>query len=80
MDQILEFLKGVIVGNEGLALQIVSIFVVMQSVLSVVSKVLEMIKDKTATNIDNVIAKYVGIAAGFLKSAVDFIQGNLPHK
>lgn len=76
----MDFIAGLIQGHEGLALQIVSILVISQSVLSMVSAGLDFIKDKTSTNVDNVAALWVGRIAGFAKSVVDFIQGNLQHK
>lgn len=75
----LEFLKGLLSGNQGTILQVVSIGLLVNGVLSGVKVSLDAIKDKTANVVDNKIADALGSMLSVVSKILDFLQGNVKH-
>lgn len=65
--------------NGGLLQALALVLIAVMSILSGLSKALEIIKDKTASNVDNKIYEWVNKAASALKVVVDWISGNRAH-
>lgn len=71
MDQLLNYIPLALMGKIVIG---VGIF---QAVLAVVKLVLDKIKDKTDTNVDNKIASVLGFFVAPLNKLVELLQGNL---
>lgn len=76
----LEFIKGLLTGENGTAAQVVSIVAAINVLLGSVAAFLDIIKDKTATQVDNKIAGYLHQGISLIQKGIDFIQGNRAHK
>lgn len=48
--------------------------------VSAIYQILEKIKDKTATDVDNKVYEFIGKYAGWLQKVIDYISANLPKK
>lgn len=59
---------------------VILIVVAVNILLSASGKVLDMIKDKTSSDVDNKAAEIVSKVTGFLGKVVDFISANREHK
>lgn len=69
----LEFLKGLFSGDNGVVVQIISIVGAVNSLLSAVGHVLDVVKAKSAS-------EFVQKIVGYIQAALDFLQGNKAHK
>jgi len=58
----------------------VAVLVAFNLMLSGLSKLLDLVKDKTPTQIDNKLAAAVSKAVSFLQSAIDWLGANREHK
>jgi len=76
----MEFIKQLLSGEMGFAAQSIAIIAAFNGVLMSIRGVLDVIKDKTSTVIDNKIADGLGMVCGLVAKLVDFLAGNLAHK
>jgi hypothetical protein len=74
MESLIEFFK-----NPAGAASLVAILVAVNVILSGVSKLLEIIKDKTESQVDNKAFEIIGKVSSFMQKAVDWMQGNRKH-
>lgn len=65
--------------NGGMVGVVVMVAVALNFLLSGVSKMLEVIKDKTATNLDNRAFIFVNKLTGILSKVIDWSSGNREH-
>lgn len=65
--------------NGGLLQAVALVLVAVMAVLSGLSKALEVIKDKTSSNLDNRAYEWVNKAASALKVVIDWLSGNRAH-
>lgn len=75
----LDFLKKLATGEFGTLAQFGAYFIAANFFLSGTGAALDAIKDKTATNIDNVAAQWINSFAGWTKKLVDLASANRPH-
>jgi hypothetical protein len=68
------------VANEGFVVGLVSVLVAFNLILSGLSKVLDVFKDKTATQIDNKAYKLINQAIVLIQKLIDWMSGNRQHK
>lgn len=80
MQAVLDFLKGILSGENGVAAQIVSIFIAVNMGLTGVKSALDYMKDKTKSDVDNKISDVLGKVLGAASWVIDLIQGNKEHK
>lgn len=64
----------------GLIATVMLIAICLNVLLSAVSKILDLIKDKTSTDLDNKASGIVQKVVVILTKAIDFIGMNRPHK
>ena len=74
IESIVEFFKN----PAGIA-SLVAVLVAINIILSGISKLLEVIKDKTQTQADNKAFEIVGKMSTFMQKAIDWMQGNRKH-
>lgn len=59
---------------------IIAALVIFNVAVSATQKVLEVIKDKTATDVDNKMYEFIGKYAGYIQKGIDWISANREHK
>lgn len=75
----MDFVKQLLNGDFGSLAQFGAYFLAVNLFLSGTGAALDSIKDKTATNVDNVAAKWINSIAGWAKKIVDLSSANRPH-
>lgn len=76
----MEWIKSLFSGGEGMLPLVLASIVAFNAILVAVKKMLDVIKDKTSTKIDNVAADWIGKIAGWIQQAIDVVTGNPAHK
>jgi len=66
--------------DTGLIGIVVMVAIAMNVVLAAASKILDMIKDKTSTQVDNKIASVISKIASVLSKVIDYAGMNRSHK
>lgn len=75
----LEILKSFATSNGGLIATIVLVAVALNLLLSGLHDALGLIKDKTATTVDNKLFDWTGRVAGFLQKVIEYGSANRPN-
>lgn len=76
----MDFIQSLFSGEQGVVAQVVAIIVAFNGLLMGVKSVLDLIKDKTASSVDNKVAEWMGKIVGYLQKAIDVVSGNSAHK
>jgi hypothetical protein len=73
-------MENFIANNTDVIAAVAAGVIAVNMILSGVQKLLEIVKDKTATNVDNKAAAFLASATGMLQKLIDWASANRPHK
>lgn len=59
---------------------IVAALIIFNVCVSASQKILEVIKDKTSSEVDNKVYDFINKYAGYVQKAIDWISANRAHK
>lgn len=76
----MDFIKQVLSGEAGAVAQVLSIVVIVNVCLTAIRSVLDAIKDKTKSDVDNKIASWLSVGLGWVSTLIDWLSANKEHK
>lgn len=75
----MEWIKSLFSGGEGMLPMILASVVAFNAILVAIKALVDVIKDKTKSSLDNSVSKWIGKIAEYVQKGIDIVGGNPKH-